>query len=281
MHLTELRIMIKPYTSVSGWSTRNPQWYRLPEGIQTAVCNEPVRIEDYIYANGWPSRAWLYGYNLFTLHVSDHQHILVYNPQPLPPPLPPPLQPSVLTPSPLLPSSITQHNHFLLHTTAPPLQPSALTPSRPPHTTKKKASTGMIAGSTIIILFLGVVSCFWWKRQEQRQCEWVLEEPFGGDVFEGSRRGENGRETAALDKRLVVQLAGPPRFGAGAGTRWGVQHTGLQQQSTGQTSLWQMSSAMSVNVHASLLPGASTMGLSGSGRHADLAELFLEEEHEL
>ncbi|KAJ6600146.1 hypothetical protein B0H10DRAFT_2231017 [Mycena sp. CBHHK59/15] len=141
--------------------------------------------------------------------------------QPLPPPRPPPLQPLAPTPSP------------------PPLMP----------TMKKKASTGMIAGSTII-LFLGYT--------------YTSNVP----ITTGTKSDYFSAPTMAMMFALHSEgrcsLLGLTRF-----------------RSTGQTSLWQMSSAMSVNVHASLLPGASTMGLSGSGRHADLAELFLEEEHEL
>ncbi|KAJ6602107.1 hypothetical protein B0H10DRAFT_2230327 [Mycena sp. CBHHK59/15] len=297
---------------------RLPGLVQQPPVVQPArghpdrVGNEPIRIEDYIYVNGWPSGAWFYGYssamiksnNSFmhcalltssaslSMTVSASSSVskssascvsfpfcltllpLIHHPtQPLPPPLP------------------------------PPLQRSAPTPSPHPCPTKKKASMGAIAGGAIgsaIILFLRAVSCSWPKRWEQRRHEWVLEELLGRDVFEGSGRGENGRETAELDERLVMHgYTYRPDALIATGTKWacltephgvrGAGHRvggdnapGYDTQSTGLHTTWQadMSSTVSVNAHTSLPPSASTVGLSGSGRRADLAELFLEEEHE-
>jgi hypothetical protein len=32
----------------------SPQTFKLPTDIQTAVCNEKIKIDDDIYTNGWP-----------------------------------------------------------------------------------------------------------------------------------------------------------------------------------------------------------------------------------
>ncbi|KAJ7034442.1 hypothetical protein C8F04DRAFT_956426 [Mycena alexandri] len=39
-------------------SCPNPQTKKLPTDIQTAVCNEPIKIDDDIYTNGWDDGSW-------------------------------------------------------------------------------------------------------------------------------------------------------------------------------------------------------------------------------
>ncbi|KAJ6481052.1 hypothetical protein C8R45DRAFT_1100609 [Mycena sanguinolenta] len=38
----------------------NPQSFKLPSDIQTAVCNEKLKIDDDIYTNGWSDGSWFY-----------------------------------------------------------------------------------------------------------------------------------------------------------------------------------------------------------------------------
>ncbi|KAJ7736219.1 hypothetical protein DFH07DRAFT_108972 [Mycena maculata] len=53
--------------SGTGTSCANPQWYQLPTDIQTAVCNEKIKIDDDIYTNGWTDGAWFYIYTRDTI----------------------------------------------------------------------------------------------------------------------------------------------------------------------------------------------------------------------
>ncbi|KAJ6548860.1 hypothetical protein B0H19DRAFT_194595 [Mycena capillaripes] len=39
-------------------SCGNPQSFKLPTDIQTAVCNEKIKINDDLYSNGWGDGAW-------------------------------------------------------------------------------------------------------------------------------------------------------------------------------------------------------------------------------
>jgi hypothetical protein len=36
----------------------SPQTFKLPTDIQTAVCNEKIKIDDDIYTNGWSDGSW-------------------------------------------------------------------------------------------------------------------------------------------------------------------------------------------------------------------------------
>ncbi|KAF8217226.1 hypothetical protein K438DRAFT_413074 [Mycena galopus ATCC 62051] len=39
-------------------SCANPQSFQLPSDIQTAVCNEKLKIDNDIYTNGWSDGSW-------------------------------------------------------------------------------------------------------------------------------------------------------------------------------------------------------------------------------
>jgi hypothetical protein len=39
-------------------SCSNPQSFKLPTDIQTAVCNEKIKIANDIYSNGWEDGSW-------------------------------------------------------------------------------------------------------------------------------------------------------------------------------------------------------------------------------
>ncbi|KAJ7227740.1 hypothetical protein B0H12DRAFT_1030325 [Mycena haematopus] len=52
----------------------NPQSFKLPTDIQTAVCNEKLKIDDDIYTNGWPD-----GSCVFTSETIQKDNIVANN----------------------------------------------------------------------------------------------------------------------------------------------------------------------------------------------------------
>ncbi|KAJ7792488.1 hypothetical protein B0H13DRAFT_2172509 [Mycena leptocephala] len=54
----------------------SPQTFKLPTDIQTAVCNEKIKIDDDIYTNGWSDGSWFY---IFTRNTITKDNIVANN----------------------------------------------------------------------------------------------------------------------------------------------------------------------------------------------------------
>ncbi|KAJ7697997.1 hypothetical protein B0H17DRAFT_340426 [Mycena rosella] len=165
-------------------SCANPQSDKLPADIQTAVCNEKVKIADDLYSNGWPDGSWFYVYTRDTLTKDN----IVANNNSF----------THCASTTLSSSSSSQHpsSSSSATSTSASAKPSgtAETATAPPST---KLGSGAIAGLAVgVALLLGLVGAgawWWWRRRGRRG---------GGAVGPGGVFGQP--ETAAVDESLVA-----------------------------------------------------------------------------
>ncbi|KAJ7167201.1 hypothetical protein C8R43DRAFT_1121640 [Mycena crocata] len=177
-------------------SCANPQSGKLPNDIQTAACNQKIKINNDIYTNGWPDGSWFY---VFTRDTIVKDNIVANN------------------------NSFTHCASTTINTSSSSSASGSKTASsnKPSGTqagsgggdnntnaTSKSSSlaTGAIAGIAVgaAVLAIAAVLAFWFCRKRQRRTQaGVL-----GGPFEGRSSAGGGRETAVLNDSLVAHGAG-------------------------------------------------------------------------
>ncbi|KAJ7509540.1 hypothetical protein B0H11DRAFT_2216449 [Mycena galericulata] len=204
-------------------SCANPIWQGLPKDIQTAVCNEKLKIDNDIYTNGWGDGAWFYIYTRDTITKDN----IVANNNSF-------THCASTTVNTTAAGSSTPPHTSSSHTSTIPTGSSTSLPDTNTPSTKTKSTSslagGAIAGIAIgalvgIAAILGVV---WLVRKRQARGQGggrraVLEEPLGGGG------GAEGREMGAVDDRLVARsyTYGSPSASSGTNNAY----PGAQSQS--------------------------------------------------
>ncbi|KAJ6481009.1 hypothetical protein C8R45DRAFT_1100574 [Mycena sanguinolenta] len=190
-------------------SCSNPESFKLPTDIQTAVCNENLKIDDYIYSNGWSNGAWFY---IFTSETMQKDNIVANN------------------------NSFTHCASTTLNTTSAPgssVSPTSTTKSslssssaqtsssssasaNLPIITTKTLAPGAIAGIAVgaLIIALAVAAALWWFCHDRKRHARDMrgsEEQIGADgMWERPWDGRGGTKGGLGPRAYAYTSSGSP-----------------------------------------------------------------------
>ncbi|KAF7370066.1 hypothetical protein MSAN_00636600 [Mycena sanguinolenta] len=166
----------------------NPQSKQLPSDIQTAVCNEKLKIDDDIYTNAWPDGSWFY---IYTSETIQKDNIVANN--------------NSFTHC----ASTTVNTTSALGSSTSSTSSAKSSPSsaadNTPVTTTKKIASGAIAGIAVgaVIVGLAVAAALWWfcyyrRRHGRDMRAGMLENPLGDGMT------ERPRDRRTMDESLAA-----------------------------------------------------------------------------